>query len=178
MIDFSDVVRRFFDEIKKTCSSINGAIDTSTSAGKMLFQRSCPSIPRQLGWPVSDWSSNGSRSSWLLDTADKRQKQLPSRGYISFNADEIHGGTGNDLVFGDFAAIIPIVASKGKAGMITSTRVLPIGETSASQTATLRYTYQFGAQGPLHSAGTKDVNRKIPFSIDTDEFAIVVLVAL
>ncbi|NGP18575.1 calcium-binding protein [Devosia aurantiaca] len=116
---------------------------------------------------VSDWSSTGSRSAWLLDAADKRHKAGIAPSYITLNSDMIYAGAGNDLVFGDFAAIIPIVGKTGSTGMITSTRVLPIGETSATQTANLRYVYNFGAQGPLHGAVTSDVNRRTP-SISTE----------
>ena len=117
---------------------------------------------------VTDWSGNGSASTWLLDTKDKRQAQLPAKSYITLNADRIWAEDGNDLVFGDFAALMPVVNKTGVAGMITTMRVLPIGETSASQTANLRYVYSFGAQGPLHSASANDVNRRMPFTIDAD----------
>src|SRR5690606_10371129 len=109
---------------------------------------------------VNDWSSNGSRSDWLLDADDKRKR--PGKNYIKLGSDKIDAGGGKDLVFGDFAAAIPVVERSGKAGLITRARLLPIGETSATQTANLRYVYSFGAQGPLHSAGSADVNRKSP----------------
>jgi hypothetical protein len=58
-----------------------------------------------------DWSQNGSRSSWLLDTKDKRQAQRPAAGYIVLDSDVMDGGIGNDLMFGDMAAVIPIITT-------------------------------------------------------------------
>jgi hypothetical protein len=52
--------------------------------------------------------------------------------------------------------------------MIQSMRVLPVGETGATVTATLRYVYNFGAFGPLHGVVTKDVNTPSLFAIDAD----------
>ena len=72
-----------------------------------------------------DWSKNGSASSWLLDTKDKRQAQRPAADYIVLNGDYMDGGVGNDLMFGDMAAVIPIITNTTGAGMIQSMRVLP-----------------------------------------------------
>ncbi|MEP6565327.1 MAG: hypothetical protein ABJB10_09315, partial [Mesorhizobium sp.] len=115
-----------------------------------------------------DWSKNGSTSAWLLDAKDKRQAQRPAADYIVLNSDVMDGGVGNDLMFGDAAAIIPIVTNTAGVGMIQSMRVLPIGETSATLTATLRYVYNFGAFGALHSAAATDVNSVSLFKIDGD----------
>ena len=47
-------------------------------------------------------------------------------------------------------------------------RALPVGETGATLTATLRYVYNFGAFGPLHGAASTDLNRVSLFKIDAD----------
>jgi hypothetical protein len=115
-----------------------------------------------------DWSSNGSVNSWLLDTADKRQSQRPAFDFIILNSDVISGGLGNDLVFGDIAAIMPIVEATGQVGMIEKMRVLPVAETGATLTSTLRYVYNFGIHGYLHGTAASDVTRVSLFKIDAD----------
>ncbi|MGB3415081.1 MAG: calcium-binding protein [Mesorhizobium sp.] len=125
-------------------------------------------VQATLGKKTADWSKNGSTSSWLLDAKDKRQAQRPDADYIVLNNDLMEGGVGNDLMFGDMAAVIPVITATTTDGMIQSMRVLPVGETGATVTATLRYVYNFGAFGPLHGAVTKDVNARSPFSIDAD----------
>jgi len=115
-----------------------------------------------------DWSKNGSTSAWLLDTKDARQAQRPAADYIVLGADVMDGGVGNDLMFGDMAAVMPVVSSTTGAGMIQSMRVLPVGETGATLTATLRYVYNYGAFGPLHGASATDVNTPSLFKIDAD----------
>jgi Ca2+-binding RTX toxin-like protein len=117
---------------------------------------------------AADWSKNGSVSSWLLDTLDKRQAQRPAADYIVLDSDYADGGIGNDLVFGDMAAVIPIITDTTGAGMIQSMRVLPVGETAATLTATLRYVYNYGAYGPLHGVVTSDVNVRSSFLVDAD----------
>jgi hypothetical protein len=46
--------------------------------------------------------------------------------------------------------------------------VLPVGETAATLTATLRYVYNYGAYGPLHGVVTSDVNVRSSFLVDAD----------
>jgi hypothetical protein len=75
---------------------------------------------------------------------------------------------GNDLVFGDIAAIMPIVEATGQVGMIEKMRVLPVAETGATLTSTLRYVYNFGIHGYLHGTAASDVTRVSLFKIDAD----------
>lgn len=117
---------------------------------------------------AADWSKNGSTSSWLLNTKDKRQAQRPGADYIVLNSDVMDGGDGNDLMFGDIAAVLPVVTRTTAAGMIQSMRVLPVGETGATLTATLRYVYSYGALGSLHGASAANVNTVSLFKIDAD----------
>ena len=125
-------------------------------------------VQSKLAANAADWSSNGSTSAWLLNTADKRQSQRPAANYIVLSSDEMEGGLGNDLMFGDIAAIVPVIDSTGAQGMIQKMRALPVGETGATLTATLRYIYNFGAFGTLHGAASTDVNCVSLFKIDAD----------
>lgn len=117
---------------------------------------------------TKDWSINGSVNSWLLEAADKRQSRRPGFDFIVLNSDVIDGGAGNDVVFGDMAAILPIVETTGQPGMIEKMRVLPVGETGATLTATLRYIYNFGLYGYLHGAPLTDVTRVSLYRVDAD----------
>ncbi|MBK8083037.1 MAG: hypothetical protein IPK28_03915 [Devosia sp.] len=116
-----------------------------------------------------DWSSYGSSNPWLLDTKDPRQSKKPAMDYITLYADQMRGGEGGDLMYGDAAYLMPIVNTTGSAGLMTAMRVLPVGETGATQAATLRYIYYYGALGKLQRASNTDVNLKPIYTINADQ---------
>ena len=77
-------------------------------------------VQSKLAANAADWSSNGSTSAWRPNTADKCSLSAWSAnsGYIVLSSDEMEGGLGNDLMFGDIAAIVPVIDSTGAQGMI------------------------------------------------------------
>ncbi|MCO6049621.1 hypothetical protein NGM99_07425 [Mesorhizobium sp. RP14(2022)] len=117
----------------------------------------------------NDWSSNGSVNSWLLNAKDKRTKQNFGADFITLSSDAIYGGAGNDLMFGDGAVVVPVIDGQGNAGTLGKVRVLPIAETGATLTATLRYVHNFGAYGVLHDVMGTLVNKKAVYRIDGDQ---------
>ena len=117
----------------------------------------------------TDWSSNGSVSTWLTNLSDPRQSKKPAMDYIRLGADTINGNEGSDIVVGDNAHVMPIVSGAGTAGVGSNVRILPIGEPGATQASVLRYSYDWGLYGKLHRTATADVNLKSIYNIDTDK---------